>query len=217
MSESTTLLLTEPTSATSINPPRIEQPTRLSPDVVAHMAGALRSDVGELSQDVARVHGDSLRIQLKARTDEAAKRAPADLLSELAGYGFSWTAVARIIGVSIPALRKWRHGEAATGENRRKLAELVALVGVLASDHVVFEIASWMEVPLAGSTFTAIDVLAAGQIGDLMEYAAGHLESDELLDRAVLDWRETLDGRFEAYLAGDGERAIRLSGQGDTV
>ena len=215
MTESTTLLLAEPTSATSVNTPHIDQPTRLSPDVVAHMAGTLRSDVSVLSQDVAHVHGDSLRIQLESRTDEALKRAPADLLSELADLGFSWTSVARIVGVSIPAIRKWRHGETVSGENRRRLARLVALVGVLASDHVVFEIASWLDVPLAGSSFTGIDVLAAGQVRDLMEYATGHLGSAELLDRAVPGWQDTLDDRFEVYRAGDGERAIRVRSEAE--
>ncbi len=69
------------------------------------------------------MHSDSLRIQLESRTDEAAKGAPADLLSELADLGFSWTSVARIVGVSIPAVRKWRQGDAVSGHNRRRLAQ----------------------------------------------------------------------------------------------
>ena len=210
MTESTTQLTTEPTSATSVHTPHIDQPTRLSPDVVANMAGTLRSDVGVLSQDVAQVHSDSLRIQLESRTDEAAKRVPADLLSELSDLGFSWTSIARIVGVSIPAVRKWRQGEAVTGQNRRRLARLVALVGVLASDHLISDVASWLDMPLDESSFTGIDVLAAGQVHDLVEYAAEHIGSAELLDRAVPAWRDSLDDRFEVYRAGDGERAIRV-------
>lgn len=210
MTESSTQLTTEPTSAASVHTLHIDQPTRISPDVMASRAGALRSGVGILSQDVAQVHGDSLRLQLESRTAEAAKRAPTDLLSELADSGFSWTSIARIVGVSIPAMRKWRRGEAAAGPNRQKLARLVALVAVLESDHLISDVASWLDIPLAGSSFTGIDVLAAESVYDLVEYAARHIESAELLDRCLPDWRNSLGNRFEVYRAGDGERAIRM-------
>lgn len=213
MTESTTPLVDEPTSATSVNTPHIDQPTRLSPDVMANVTGALRQNVGLLSQNVARVHGNSLDIQLESRTDEAAKRAPADLLSELADLGFSWTAIARVVGVSIPAVRKWRHGEPASGENRRKIAQLVALVGVLENDHLIDDVASWLDMPLAGSSFTGIDVLAGGQLSDLVEYAAQHMDGAELLDRSNPDWRDTIDNRFEVYRMGDGERSIRMQSE----
>ncbi|MCY3850134.1 MAG: hypothetical protein OXF75_04940 [Acidimicrobiaceae bacterium] len=216
MTESTTPLIDEPTSAISVSTPHIDQLTRLSPDVMANFAGALRQDVGLLSQDVARVHGDSLDIQLESRTDEAAKRAPADLLSELADLGFSWTAIARIVGVSIPAIRKWRHGEPTTGENRRSLAKLVALVGVLENDHLISDVASWLDIPLAESNLTGIDVLADGRIPDLVEYAAQHIGSTELLDRTLPAWRDSLDGQFEVYRAGDDERAIRMRSEDGT-
>ncbi len=216
MTESATPMIDEPTSATSVNPPHIDELTRLSPDVLADKAGFLRQDVGVLTQDVAQVHGDLLQIQLDSRTEEAAKRAPVDLLSELADLGFSWTAIARIVGVSIPSIRKWRHGETATGENRQKLARLVALVGVLESDHLISDVASWLEIPLAGTDFTGIDVLANEKLADIVEYAAEHIDSTELLDRALPTWREALDDQFEVYQAGDGELAIRLLGEDET-
>ena len=216
MTESATPMIDEPTSATSVNPPHIDELTRLSPDVLADKAGFLRQDVGVLTQDVAQVHGDLLQIQLDSRTEEAAKRAPVDLLSELADLGFSWTAIARIVGVSIPSIRKWRHGETATGENRQKLARLVALVGVLESDHLISDVASWLEIPLAGTNFTGIDVLANEKLADIVEYAAEHIDSTELLDRALPTWREALDDQFEVYQAGDGELAIRLLGEDET-
>ena len=202
----------EPTNASAVVP-LIDQPTRLSPDIVANHAGALRHDVGVLSEDVKRTHGDSLRIQLEFRTDEALKRAPVDLLSELAGLGFSWTSIARLAGVSIPAIRKWRNGGTVSGGNRRKVAMLVALVGLLSEDHLIHDVASWLDIPLAGTSFTGIDVLAAGHdhgYHDLTAYASEHIRSCELLDRTVPGWRATLDDRFESYTAGDGEQAIRM-------
>ena len=195
------------------------QQTRLSPDIVAGQAGALRHDVGVISEDVERTHGDSLRIQLESRTDEALKRPPADLLSELADLGFSWTSIARLVGVSIPAVRKWRNGATVSGDNRRKVARLVALAGVLAKDHLIYDVASWLDIPLAETSLTGIDVLAAGRghgYHHLTAYAAGHIRSSDLLDRTIPDWRSTLDDRFESYTAGDGEQAIRMRNDSST-
>lgn len=201
----------EPTATTALTPPRTVERTQLSHvDILASEAGALRSGVGLLSQDVAQVHGDSLQLQLESHAAAAAKRSPLDLLNELASRGFSWTSVARVVGVSIPAVRKWRNGKPLSGENRRNLALIVAFVKVLEEDHLIQDGASWLDMPLAKSSFTGIDVLATGQAHELMQYAAEHISSKDLLDSAIPTWRETLEGRFETYEAPDGEVAIRI-------
>lgn len=210
MTQSTNQLLAEATSTSSVAAPSIQQPTRLSPDVVANQAGALRIDVDRMSNNVAEIHSESLQIQVEARTDEAAKRSPGELLAELSGMGFSWTHIARLVGVSIPAIRKWRQGESVSGENRRSVARVVALVGVLEKDHIINDVPSWLEMPLAGSRFTGLDVVEHGRMADLLEFAANHISGSDLLDRAVPSWRSDRDERFEVFEAGDGERAIRL-------
>lgn len=198
------------TRTSTVTTPHIDQPTRLSSDVVANSAGALRSDVNQLSASVAETHKHSLAIQLEARTDEAAKRAPEHLLSELSDEGLSWTAIARLVGVSVPGVRKWRKGETVSGENRRKLAGVVAFVGILRRDHLIADVASWLDMPLAGSNLNGIDVYATGQIADLTEYAADHISGSQLLDRTIPDWRDGLDATFEVFTADDGQRAIRM-------
>lgn len=210
MTQSTNQLLAEATSTSSVAAPSIQQPTRLSPDVMANQAGALRTDVDRLSNNMAEIHSESLQIQVEARTDEAAKRSPADLLAELSEMGFSWTHIARLVGVSIPAIRKWRQGESLSGENRRSVARVVALVGVLEKDHIINDVPSWLEMPLAGSRFTGLDVVEHGHMADLLEFAANHISGSDLLDSAVPSWRSDRDERFEVVEAGDGERAIRL-------
>ena len=112
--------------------------------------------------------------------------------------------------MSIPAVRKWRQGNPLSGENRRNLAQLVAFVGVLEEDYLIRDSASWLDMPLAESGFTGIDVLASGHVLELMQYAAERMSSHELLDRVLPTWQDTLDERFEVYEAQDGERAIRL-------
>lgn len=201
----------QPTATTALSPPRTVERTQPSDvDILASEVGALRSGVGILSEDVAQVHGDSLQLQLESHTDQAAKRSPLDLLNELAERGFSWTSVARVVGVSIPAVRKWRNGNPLSGENRRNLALMVAFVNVLEEDHLIQDGASWLDMPLAESSFTGIDVLAAGQAHELMQYAAGHIRSRALLGSAIPDWEDTLEDRFEVYEAPDGELAIRV-------
>ena len=209
-------LSSRPTATTALTPLRIVKETQLSDvDILANSAGALRSDVGVLSEDVAQVHGDTLRLQLDSRADVAARTSPVSLLDELADWGFSWTSIARVVGVSIPAVRKWRQGKPVSGDNRRNLALLVALVGVLEEDYLIGDGASWLDMPLGESAFTGIDVLAAGQAQDLMQYAAGHIGSRDLLDSVLPTWRDTVDDRFEVYEAPDGERAIRMRTEGE--
>ena len=201
----------EPTATTAVTPPLTVERTQLSDvDILASEAGALRSGVGLLSQDVAQVHGDSLQLQLESHAAAAARRSPLDLLNELAGQGFSWTSVARVVGVSIPAVRKWRNGKPVSGKNRRNLALMVAFVNVLEEDHLIQDGASWLDMPLAKSSFTGIDVLAAGQAHELMQYAAGHISNKDLLDSAMPTWRHTMEDHFETYEAPDGEVAIRI-------
>jgi hypothetical protein len=199
-----------PTATSVVRERRINQPTQLSSDVIASNFGALRSDAEIVSADVAGLHNGSLLRQLEARTDEAAKRSPFDLLGELSDKGLSWTSIARLVGASVPAIRKWRQAEPVSGDNRRKLARVVALIGVLERDHLIGDAASWLDMPLAESTVTGVDVFAEGYFAELLEFAAAAISGAELLDRVAPDWRPGMDERFEVYRAEDGERAIRF-------
>ena len=203
----------ETASSPSVSVPHIDQPTRLSSDVLANTAanttGALRSDLIVLSHDVADLHSKSLLVQIEERTSETARRAPTDLLNELASLGFSWTGIARLVGVSVPGLRKRRQGEAPSGENRHQLAQIVAFVKTLTEDHLIADVASWLDIPLAGTSLTGLDLYASGKVGDLLQYASQKLDSRALLDKTVPGWREELSDGFEVFEADDGERAIR--------
>lgn len=198
------------TASRTVALPEIEQPTRLSPEVVVNRAGRLRSTVGVLATNVVEVHGQSLLVQLKARTEEAAKRSPIDLLGELSAAGFSWSAIARLVGVSVPAIRKWRQGESVAPENRLRLARLVAFVAVVVSDYLISDVASWIEIPIEDSGLTGLDVLVAERYPDLVEFAANHITGGELLDRVFPEWRSSIDDRFEVADDADGERYIRM-------
>ncbi len=201
----------QPTATTVVAPLRIVERTRLSDtDILAREVGVPSADVDHPTEDVAQAHHNSLRFQLDSHAEAAARKAPVQLLDHLAEWGFSWTSIANVLGVSIPAVRKWRQGNPLSGENRRNLAQLVAFVGVLEEDYLIRDSASWLDMPLAESGFTGIDVLASGHILELMQYAAGRINSHDLLDSALPTWRDNQDERFEVYEAPDGKRAIRM-------
>jgi hypothetical protein len=97
-----------------------------------------------------------------------------------------------------------------SGPNRRAVARLLAFADVLRSDHLVQDVSSWMEIPIGGSYLTGVDVYARGDTKLLLLHAAGHITSDELLDRFEPAWQSTVDDRFEITSGGDGEPIIRL-------
>jgi hypothetical protein len=198
------------TRADALVAPAFERPTKTTQDELAEEVGRLRGATRFLLEDVAGIHDEAIEIQLEARTDEAAKRSVPDLLSELANLGFAWRAIAQLVDVTVPAVRKWRQGEPATGPHRRAVARLLAFVHLLQSDHLVNDTSSWMEIPLAGSPISAIDVYSGGGEKALLLFASGHLTSEELLDGSDATWRDAIDNRFEVVRGDDGEPIIRL-------
>lgn len=204
------LLAGDRTRSESVSNRVIERPTRTSLDDLVDEAGHLRNRSRLLNDDIADVHSYALDVQLKARTDEAAKRSVVDLLAELADLGLSWRDIARLVGVSVPALRKWRQGEPASGHNRRSVAQLLAFIDVLRSDHLVQDVASWLEMPLADSHVTGLEVYALGRHDLLITHAAGHVSSEEVLDQLDPNWRINRDTTFEVFTADDGQPAIRV-------
>lgn len=204
------LLAGDRTRSESVATRFIEKPTRTSLDDLVDEAGYLRNRSRLLNNDIAEVHNHALDVQLQARTDEAAKRSVIDLLAELADLGLSWRDIARLVGVSVPALRKWRHGDPASGQNRRAVAQLLAFIDVLRSDHLVQDVASWLEMPLADSGLTGLDVYAAGRHDLLITLAALHLSSEEVLDQFDASWRDRRESQFEIFTADDGQPAIKV-------
>ena len=190
--------------------------TRTIDEVVAEV-GHLRSrtrllgeDVAETDREVGEVYREALAEQLDVKARMTAKRSVADMLGELADAGFSWRDIARLAGVSVPAVRRWRLGEAATGANRLAVARIVAFVEMLRDDHLVSDVASWMEVPLVpGAPVTAIDLAAAGLLQEVVEIAAGHSTGEDVLNRTQPGWRERYRSDYEVFEAPDGELGTR--------
>jgi hypothetical protein len=176
-------------------------------DVVYRRASDLRGETREIRR---RAH----LAKLEMKTVERAKTAPIQALDQLADNGFAWRDIARVVGVSVPAITKWRKGTGITGENRLKIAKLLALLDML-SERFIDEPASWLEMPITdGVGMTRMDLLERGRYDLVLDLASPHTgdgTTDSALHEIDLNWRDNLvDNTFESFVADDGAISIRL-------
>lgn len=174
-------------------------------------SSVLRRQVKGLTEDSQATHRNALRIELDDRSQRWARQATQEILLELRSWGFAWRDVARIIGVSVPALQKWRKGASPSGANRLKLARLVAIVEYVEDEFLINDVASWFEMPIrAGVHLTALDLLAQEREVLVIELASQQATPEKVLDEFAAEWRTKLvDNAFEVFTASDGSKAIR--------
>jgi len=138
----------------------------------------------------------------------------ASLLAELGEKGMAWRDVARLVGVSVPAVQKWRRGEGITGANRLKLAGISALLTCL-EEQMITEPVSWLEIPVRDRVAVCpLDLMVAGRHDIVLELASDEHASvettNEVLDEFDPDWQTTrVDDQFEVFIASDGVRSVR--------
>lgn len=167
-----------------------------------------------LSEEYSDLHKQSLFAEWEVKTASRGKSSASELLAALSELGFAWRDVARLVGVSVPAVQKWRKGDGVSGESRRKLASLLAACDLIIEHYEVSEIASWFEMPLVGGApVTPMDLYAAGQHRLVFEYGGGHSEPEQVLSEYDPDWRERHRSDFEVYRSEDGDLSIRPKGR----
>lgn len=192
--------------------------TRTISDLVQQV-GHLRNRASLLVADSQEVHDSTSELHLntldKLLRSKAAQRAKEDIttsLSYLSSLGLAWSDVARVIGVSVPALRKWRQGESATGENRLKVGNFAAFCSILEEAYLFGDLGSWLETPLdLRAPITPLDLLADGRY-DLGFVLAGdgNIDPESVLDQYESDWRTRYDSAVEVFEASDGTPGLRL-------
>ena len=97
-----------PTAAATV--PQRQMPRGTAGDLI-HVVSNLhyRSDL--IHTDVTEL-GEQVYVRnLAERTAQQERRGVRTILEAITATGLSWTLVSRIVGVSIPAIRKWRLGE----------------------------------------------------------------------------------------------------------
>ena len=174
-------------------------------------ASMLREEVESIDAGYGQVEDLGLRAILQHRTGEQKKVPLVERLNALSDLGFAWTDLARIVGVSVPALRKWRQGESASADNDFRVAQLVALCEMLVDDvPKIHDVASWLEMPLAPeSNVTGITLLASGRNDLVIRYARDD-NGDAVLDEFDPDWRERPESPVEVVVGPDGLPGLAL-------
>ena len=188
------------------------------PEVPQATAGDLIPAVSTLWYQTDLVHSDATQLgrdvymlNLSERTAMRERQAVRSLLQDITNTGLSWRLMSRVIGVSVPAIRKWRLGEGSSPESRHVVARLAALLDMLQDQFMIDDPAAWLEIPLAGTPRTLADVFASRRDDLVLKYAARWIASPEaLLDEFEGTWRQTDSAReFETFDAPDGGVGIR--------
>ena len=209
----------QPTGASIGRGGGIETPTRTISDLVDDY-GFLRNLMTDLVDDTRNLHrlvderhSDGLDAELRVGAGERAKQPLDVLLAELSDLGFSWRDIARVAGISVPALRKWRLGGAATGENRHKVALMVSLCEIARSRYHIGDVAGWLETPLhSEAPVTGLDIVAKSRFDLILRLARDQGSDPEaVLDEFEPDWRDRYASAVEVFTGPDGIPGLRLA------
>jgi transcriptional regulator with XRE-family HTH domain len=176
-------------------------------------AEVLHRRVRALQVDSAEIRRDRLIAELGERQNLVAAQSGPELLRIISDVGFAWRDIARLAGVTVPAIQKWRRGDGMTGNSRHALAKIVALLDVLDSRLITHPV-SWLEMPVKDTVkVSRLDLLKANRYDLVLELASDSTTGasiDAVLDEYDADWRETrTDESFEAFRASDGVMSIR--------
>ena len=135
------------------------------------------------------------------------------LLNKLLDLGFSWNDIARVAGVSIPDMRKRHDGEQVTETQRKQVTAFVAFCQLAQDEHMVDDVASWMETPLHADTpLTILDIVAEGRYDLAIQHASAQgAHPERVLDLFDPEWRERYTSAVEVFTAPDGLPGIRFT------
>lgn len=197
------------TGATEVRPAPELPATTTSYRELSDQAGFLRNVVRIIAGDVASLHRNLGHKGLDERAQEFKGLTTRELLNGLNRLGFTWRDVARMMRVSVPAVQKWRKGESASGENHKRLMVLRALMTMLEEEHLVADVATWADGPMAaGAPITPLDLIAGGREDLAVELAATQSSPEAVLDEFEPDWRDRYRSDYRVERSSDGLMSI---------
>lgn len=171
----------------------------------------LRRDGRLITQKIERVNIATARHEWDVQTRVRAKGDPLGDLRALSDLGFAWRDLARLLGVTVPAIQKWRRGERISPEKKERIHRLAAACDCLAYPFEVKDIAGWFEMPLLeGVPLTPMDLWIAGQQDLVFMAADDNADPEDVLDKFQPDWQERYRSDFETFEAEDGNLSIRM-------
>jgi len=196
------------TGSTGVELPRRPSMTMAT---ITREYGKLRDRTSVLDADVGTDHRAAQLQTLELLARDRARDDVVSLLDVLsAERGMGWSDIARLVGVSVQAIRKWRRGEAVTGENRLAVARLVALLDMLSSEIPVQDPAGWLEIPvIEGYALRHLDLYRLGRTDLLFDLAHLRIAPEAAMAELTPEWREHYALEHEVYEAEDGHRSVR--------
>lgn len=177
-------------------------------------AQLLVTDTTEIHEAAGQLHADHLEELLRTVTTQIAQSPFQETLDELSRLGFSWRAIADMVGVSIPALRKWRTGQSdPSGDNRFRVARVLAFCRLVSEHFLIQDVAGWLETPIhPDAPVTGLDLLADGHFEQAFVLARQNgADPEEVLDAVRPSWREDFKSDVEVFIAADGQPGLRTS------
>lgn len=146
--------------------------------------GKLRDETRFLSLDVANEHNNVLKLFLGRRTEEKIRTGASELLVDLSERrGLGWSDIARLVGVSVPAVRKWRQGCDMKAGRLHDLARLSAFLDLIEESGIA-DPGMWLQTPLfydLSRGMTKAEVYSAGHVLELLAYANDHVNLEHIL------------------------------------
>ncbi len=187
--------------------------TQTSSRLLTQDIGFGRRQVKDLGERFGALHDRSFFAEWRTRTAERGRSSSAEMLDVLADLGLAWRDIARLVGVSVPAVKKWRRGDGVTGENRRKIASLLALCDLIEDHYMVSDIGSWFEMPIvADVNFAPLDLYENNRADLVFRFASGHDDPERIMTDYRSDWRTSMVSEFETFRSADGSLSIRPKG-----
>lgn len=208
-SETTNIIGAEPSA--TLEPQAISDQISVSHQLL-YRTGRIWERQQELKSQSDDVRRSAILLTVQAHVELHLKFSVMQELENLTtSLGMGWNDVARAVGISHQALRKWRHGGRPSPELRIRLAQLGAFLGILQGEEVQ-DPAAWLELPiLPGYKGTRLDLFIINDWLALVDLAAGRIEPAEALGHLSRDWPSELRRQHEVFEAGDGGLAIRRS------
>jgi transcriptional regulator with XRE-family HTH domain len=174
--------------------------------------GGIRDELQLVNQDLKDLHHQEYEKRLQELSAVKSRSSVKTLLAELAEQrGMAWVDIARMVNVSVSAVRKWRTGGDASPESRVLLARLASFLDLL-GEYLIEDPAQWMEMALplpAGHTVRPVDLYLAGYPTALLDYAAQRSNAERIMDDIEPNWRNKTSS-FEVFDDEDGQKSIRF-------
>lgn len=161
----------------------------------------------ELLEEAKQKHLDEIGRRLGQLGLQMRAKQVTELLKYLTtDQAFAWADVARLLGVSVPAVRKWRLEGGVAPDNHARLADLGAFVKLFTELVPSVKPSVWLSTPLvSGYTVAPRHLYSAQLAASLLDVAQNGSPFLSLLDSWDPLWRDHYDDRgFEVGHGPDG-------------